>query len=310
MRKITLFNLTLGWLLMAVSWPAHAAENLQLHKISNQVYAIIGPLGNRNTENLGNNASFGFVVTNEGVVLVDPGGSYRGAEAIHTLIKQVTDKPVKRVINTGGQDHRWLGNGYFKQQGARIIASRDAVADQHARFSEQYSALDTMMGKDALAGTEAVYADEVFDQALGFDFGGVRFEVQHPSRAHTPGDSFVWLPQQRVLFGGDIVYIDRMLVVGAQSNSRDWLTAFDALAALKPEVLVPGHGPVTTLKNAQRDTRDYLVFLRQAVGEFIDNGGGIENIGSIDQSRFKHLANFDELKGRNAQQVFQELEWE
>jgi glyoxylase-like metal-dependent hydrolase (beta-lactamase superfamily II) len=129
-------------------------------------------------------------------------------------------------------------------------------------------------------------------------------------RVFTLTPYIVWLPQQSVLFSGDIVYIDRMLGVGAQSNSRDWLTAFDALAALKPEVLVPGHGPVTTLKNAQRDTRDYLVFLRQAVGEFIDYGGGIENIGSIDQTRFKYLANFDELRGRNAQQVFQELEWE
>ena len=98
---------------------ALANENLDLYQVTENVYAIVGELGNRTPENLGDNATFGFVITAEGVVLIDPGGTYNGAKAIDAMIKSVTDKPVVTVINTGGQDHRWLGNGYFRQAGAR-----------------------------------------------------------------------------------------------------------------------------------------------------------------------------------------------
>ena len=67
---------------------------LKLQKVTEDVYAIVGELGNRSADNLGNNATFGFVVTGAGVVLIDPGGTYQGAQKIGQLIKQVTDKPV------------------------------------------------------------------------------------------------------------------------------------------------------------------------------------------------------------------------
>jgi hypothetical protein len=75
-------------------------------------------------------------------------------------------------------------------------------------------------------------------------------------------------------------------------------------------VVIPGHGAVTNMTRAKADTYDYLLSLRQVVKEFRQNGGGIEAIGSVDQSRFSKLEGYDLLKGRNAQQVFQELEWE
>ena len=89
------------------SW---ADGKLKLQKVTEDVYAIVGELGNRTPDNLGNNATFGFVVTPEGVVLIDSGGTYQGAQNIDMLIKSITGKPVVTVINTGGQDHRWLGN--------------------------------------------------------------------------------------------------------------------------------------------------------------------------------------------------------
>ena len=288
----------------------HAAMSLQLKPVSENVYAIIGPLGNRDAENLGNNATFGFVVTSEGVVLIDSGGTYKGAAQIHTLIKSVTDLPVKIVINTGGQDHRWLGNGYFKQQGARIIANTKAVEDQQARNQDQFIMLGNLVGDAGIVKTEAVYADETFDDTLRFTLGKTKFEIHHAGQAHTPGDSFIWLPQQRIVFTGDIVYVQRMLSISPASNSKSWVTAFETMAALKPRIIVPGHGRVTTIKEAKAHTYDYLVFLRQSVADYMEAGGGIEHVGKLDQARFSFLLNYENLKGRNAQRVYEELEWE
>ena len=296
--------------LTSITTPTYGKSLLQLQQVNDNVYAIVGPLTNRTPENLGNNATFGFVVTTEGVVLIDSGGTYKGAAEIHALIKSVTDKPVKVVINTGGQDHRWLGNGYFKKQGARLIASAKAVEDQKARTQDQFFMLGNLVGDAGLDKTDAVYAEETFDDSLKFTLGNTQFELHHAGQAHTPGDSFVWLPQPGIVFSGDIVYVQRMLSISSASNSKSWEAAFEAMAALKPQVVIPGHGNVTTLQEARAHSYDYLVFLRQAVSSFMESGGGIEDIGKLDQSKFSFLFNYENLKGRNAQRVYEELEWE
>lgn len=290
--------------------PSWAAGTLKLQNVTGDIYAIVGELGNRSATNLGNNATFGFVVTTQGVVLIDSGGTYQGAQEIEQLIKTVTDQPVVKVINTGGQDHRWLGNGYFKKLGAQIIASEDAVNDQKARSQDQIFILGNLVGNKGLEGTNAVYAEETFTDKLEFELGDTIFEIHHVGQAHTPGDSFIWLPRENVMFTGDIVYVDRMLGVGTQSNSKSWISVYQSMAAYNPHYLIPGHGPVTSLSQANVDTYDYLLFLRKSVSDFMENGGDITNISSVNQSRFNYLLNYETLSGRNAQQVYIEMEWE
>lgn len=287
-----------------------AAPILEVNRLADDVYALIGPTTNRDAENLGNNANFGVILTEDSVVLIDPGATYKGARIIHETIRSISDRPIKLVVNTGGQDHRWLGNGYFKLRGAHIVANEKAVIDQQTRLQDQLFRLGSLVGDDGLEGTEPVYADETFSDRKVLDVNGVRIELHHAGHAHTPGDSFVWLPEQKILFSGDIVYVDRMLGIGPQSAHRSWIEAFETLAAKKPEIVVPGHGNPTNLDTATRDTYEYLVFLREAIQSLLDEGGGMEDTGKVDQSRFSYLDNYDALKGRNAQRVYEELEWE
>lgn len=289
--------------------PASALEPI---KVSEQVWAIVGDLGQRSAVNLGNNATFGVILTGDGVVLVDPGGAAKGAAAIDAVLKKISDRPVVAVINTGGQDHRWLGNSYWKSKGARLISSKAAVADQKARFDMQWMGLRELAGEPALEGTKPVFADETFDTSLDLVIGGMKLQLRHPGRAHTPGDLFVVLPEQGIIFAGDIVYVDRMLAVlpAPLSGSADWLKAFDALAEFKPKVVVPGHGRPTTLDGAIVGTRDYLAFLRKSVKEILNRNGTMIDAGKIDQTRFASQTGADQLMGRNAQAVFAEMEFE
>jgi len=289
---------------------ANTKDELKLINVIDNVYAIVGSTGNRSKLNMGNNATFGVVVTQQGVVLIDSGATYEGAASIHKLIKTVTAQPVKIVINSGGQDHRWLGNAYFKKQGAKIIANQRAVVDQKSRKQDQFFMLGNLLGKQGIDKTTPAYAEKTFDKEMNFSLGEVEFKLVHAGVAHTPGDSFIWLPKQNVMFTGDIVYVERMLGIFDFSSSKTWLQAFESMAAFKPKFIVPGHGSPTSLAVAKKDTYDYLVFLRHTIKEYIEAGGGIENIGNLDQSKFSYLKNFDALKGRNAQQVFQEIEFE
>ncbi|MGD8631335.1 MAG: MBL fold metallo-hydrolase [Gammaproteobacteria bacterium] len=295
----------------AVVAQAQAASGyFEVQKVTNNVFALVGPLGDRAPENLGNNATYGVVITPEGVVLIDSGGTWQGARRIHETIRSITDIPVRIVVNTNSQDHRWLGNDYFRRQGARIIAQHKMVEDQQARLDDLLVRLINTVGDRGLAGTQAAYADEVFEDSLDITLGGTMLQLVHAGQAHTPADVFVWLPNEKVVFTGDIVYTERMLSVRPYSHSGSWITAFETLAALAPEYVVPGHGHVTTLDKARRDTHAYLQFLRTAVAEFMDGGGDLADIGKIDQSAYSDLLNYELLNGRNAQQVYQELEWE
>lgn len=296
--------------LLACATPFCAyADVLDIQPVADNVWAIVGPLEQRSPENLANNATFGLVVTPQGAVLVDPGGSWQGAEMLHAAIRSITDQPVTYVINTGGQDHRWLGNGYWQAQGATVIASAAAVEDHQTRAQDHMIALSQFL-KDGLDGTEPAYADVTFEADYTLEIGGFSLEIMHRGAAHTPGDSFVWLDERDVMFTGDIVYVDRILGNGPARDTDSWIEVFEAMATYQPAYIVPGHGGVTDLAKATHETHDYLVNLRTQIGALIDNGGDIMEAPKIDQSAWSYLEQFDSLAGRNAQATFEEMEWE
>lgn len=294
---------------LAVFPMAAQAGGLEVQPVTDHVWALVGEKEQRSPDNFGNNATFGVVETDSGVVLIDPGGSWNGAEQIHAAIKVLTDQPVSVVINTGGQDHRWLGNSYWLAQGAQVIASDAAVQDQRARGDMQMMGLTQFLG-DALAGTTPAYATNTFNADYSFDLGGVSFQITHPGPAHTPGDSFVWVPAKDTVFTGDIVYVERVLGVGEQSSIATWPAAFEAMQATGAAHVVPGHGHATTMDHARAETFDYLMNLRDAVRALIEAGGDLSQAADVDQTHFATLEQFDSLARKNAEVAFRQMEFE
>ncbi len=298
------------FVLVAALVGASPVVALDVVPVAEGVYALVGDLSQRSAENLGNNATFGVVVTSGGVVLIDAGAGWKAAAEIDAVIDTITDQPVRFVINSGGQDHRWIGNSYWQAQGATVIASEDAVADHKDRGSLEMTGLNALVGAEGLEGTAPSYANVTFDSAYTLSLGGIDLEITHAGQAHTPGDSFIWMPSTGVVFGGDIVYVERIVGIGDQSHSGTWIEVFEAMAALAPKVVVPGHGNPVPLATATADTYDYLVNLRTQMGVYIDDGGDIIDSVNVDQAAFSYLQNFEGLAKRNAQQVFSEMEWE
>jgi glyoxylase-like metal-dependent hydrolase (beta-lactamase superfamily II) len=284
--------------------------SLTTQHIDGPVYAIIGEMGNRSAENLGNNANFGFIVGDAGVVLIDSGAGTQAAKAIEAEVGKTTSLPITTVINTGGQDHRWLGNAYFAQKGARIIASSAAVADHDERAGDQIQGLTGATGQNPMQNLEPVTADITFDQTYTLNHAGLEIHISHQGGAHTPGDSWVYIPALKILFTGDIAYGDRMLGVIEVSNSQSWVEVFEAMAQLPAQQVIPGHGAVSTLPKLSEQTYNYLVHLRQGVGEFLDNDGDLVDIRTVDQSAFSHLLNYEGIAPGNALRVYQQMEWE
>ncbi|MET0093360.1 MAG: MBL fold metallo-hydrolase [Sedimenticola sp.] len=286
--------------LLTLISPIQAFERVQ---VGDNIYALVGELTQRSAQNLGNNMTVGFIVTGDGVVVIDSGGSRLGAEAIHAAIREVTDKPVTWVINSGGQDHKWFGNEYFIEQGARTIASEKARQDMQNRRADQVS-MSMKYLEEKFAGTNPTLPQTTFAERHQLPVEGIRIELIFAGGGHTPGDILVWLPDQSILFSGDTVYVQRLLGV-RPGTGLQWIRSLEYIRDnLKPRVVVPGHGHVTDLDEALRDTYDYLVMLRDHATRQFNEGAfdPVEATEGLDQSRFSYLQNYSDLpfRSRNA----------
>ena len=294
--------------------PAQAVD-VRFVPVAEGVYAHIGDTGGRSYENEGLNANIGLLVTAHGAVLIDSGASFQSARQIHQAVRQVTPQPVRWVINTGGQDQRWLGNGYFRAQGAEIISHERARADMLARGADQVAVLRDVL-KERADGTVPALPDRfIASNDAQLVLGGIRLELRHRGGGHTPGDMMVWLPDRSVLFAGDIVYTDRMLSVLPVSNTRAWLAAFQVIESLRPVAIVPGHGSITSVAGAQASTRDYLVALRAYMKKAVDSGVDVSTASQAfnalpESARFLRLRHGPDLMPGNASWTYLEVERE
>ena len=276
-------------------------------KVADNVYAIVGPLGQRSMDNDGLNANFGFVVTPKGVILIDSGASRLGAQKLEAAIARVTKQPVRWVINTGSQDHRWLGNDHFAGRGAEVIALARTAATQAEYAAQHMEGLTRFLG-ERMVGTKPLSAPKTVEEGR-LELGGETLELAYTD-AHFPGDARVWLPKQRVVFSGDLVYVDRLLGVLPWSSVKNGQQAFKSLSALKPARIVPGHGRVCDLAQAQREAGDYYDFLAGKIGAAARDMEPLDATLDryADLPEFRHLENYGDLHRANMNRAFVEFE--
>jgi glyoxylase-like metal-dependent hydrolase (beta-lactamase superfamily II) len=274
------------------------------------VYSAIGATQPPGYENSGHNNNLSFIVTGDGVVVINGSASYLLAKALHDEIKAITDQPVKLVFNENGQGHAMLGNGYWAELGIPIVAQAEAAR----AFDERgYLSLEAMkkFNLEKAEGTVLTLPSITFEEEYIVEMGDFRIEILNLGPSHSPGDAVVWLPKQKLVISGDIAFHERLLPIFEDTITADWLdtwdTKFEQLGAV---YVIPGHGHPTNMAQVRRYTRDYLVYLREKVGEVLENGGSLADAYYVDQSPYAHLDTFKELATKNAGRVYEQMEFE
>jgi len=274
------------------------------------VFSAIGATAPPTYENSGHNNNLSFIVTGDGVVVVNSGASYLLAKAVHDEIRAVTDQPVKLVINENGQGHAMLGNNYWIEQGVPVLAHVDA-AEEFEHTKDQAVISLRNYAKEKAEGTDPKGPTETFEDKKVVEMGDFTIEVLHLGPAHSPGDTQVWLPKQSFLIAGDIAFHERMPPIFQDTCTSCWIETWETkLVPLAPTYVIPGHGHPTNLAQVTRYTRDYLVDLREKIAAHIEAGGDLAGAYYVDQERWKHLDTFEELATKNAGVVFSEMEFE
>ena len=264
----------------------------------------LSALGSAANRNFVSNAA--FVVTPGGVVVIDALGSPELARELRAEIARVTPLPVTHVIVTHYHADHIYGLQVFKEAGATIVAHRQALLYLNSDTAQQrLKASREELFPWIDGSTRLVEADLWLDGPTALRVGGQVFEIRPAGPSHTPEDLVVWVPAQRVLFVGDLVFRGRLPFVG-QADSAHWVEALDALLAYEAQAIVPGHGPVSASARADLElTRDYLQHLRRTMGEAAREMEPFdEAYARTDWSRFEKLPLFGVANRMNAYNTY------
>ncbi|CTQ52452.1 hypothetical protein LP7551_00970 [Roseibium album] len=294
---------------IADQYPGSALYSKPVEVIPN-VWSAIGATAPPTYENSGHNNNLSFIVTGDGVIVINGGAAYILAKALHDEIKTITDQPVELVINENGQGHAMLGNSYWVEQGVPILAHVDAAHEIEARGKRILETM-TRYNRDKAEGTFVAPPTDTFEEKRIIEMGDFHIEVLHLGPAHGPGDTQVWLPQQSLVIAGDMAFHERMLPIFEDTIVADWLETWETgFEALNATYVIPGHGHPTNMAQVRRYTHGYLSYLRAKIGEHLENDGDLADAYYVDQSPYAHLDTFEELATKNAGRVYEQMEFE
>lgn len=280
-------------------------------KVADGVYFVQGEsaLGSPENQNFISNA--GFVITDDGVVVIDALGSPPLARQLVAEIRKLTSQPIRYVIATHYHADHIYGLQVFHDLGATIIAhvlARDYLSSDTARLRLEASRKDLapwidenthLVPADRWVGVPDIHADTVLK------VGSTDFLIRPVGPSHTPEDLVIFVPSRGVLFSGDLLFRGRIPFVG-EADSGGWIKALERMLTMHAKVVVPGHGPASTDPQADLAlTRDYLTYLRQSMGEAARNMDPFDEVyDRTDWSRFSGLPLFKAANRMNAYNTY------
>lgn len=255
-----------------------------VHDIGRGCYAYLQPDGGWGYSNAG------LITYEDGALLVDTLSDLPSTREMLAAFRRTTaaSKEIRMVLNTHAHPDHTGGNAAVER--AEIIASQETAAEMVAintgimrrlvthwqEYGEAGAFMyDVMVSRFALQNVPFVPPTRKFDEELTLQLGSREVRLLKVGPAHTRGDTLAYLPAERIVFTGDIVFHKVHPVLG-QGSSSAWIAACDRILSWDVDVVVPGHGPVTD-KSGVRALRDYFMYLRAEARKRFDAGMSFED---------------------------------
>ncbi len=306
------------WLLLlttlgcALAAHAELDYGLQPRQIAADTWLLEGRTDNFAVDNGGNIVNTAFIVTRDGVVVIDSGPSKRYGEALRKAIASVTDKPVIKLLITHHHPDHVLGNQAFADVPiAALAGTTQLLREQGEAMAENMYRLvgDWMRGTEVLLPTEEVTAGRL---TIG----------DHPLRllalrGHTGADLAILDERSGVLFAGDLVFYQRALTTPGTPGLDVWLADIATLQALPWKQIVPGHGPLATSDAPFAQMQDYLGWLDDLLRTGAAQGAEMnalirapipERFAAVSLSRYELIRSVSHLYPRYEQARFKRLD--
>jgi quinoprotein relay system zinc metallohydrolase 2 len=311
LRSAALITLLVGLLLGRTATLTQSQEVLKplsLDQVGSGIYVHVGEIALMSAANEGAIANVGFVIGDEGVAVIDTGGSVREARRLLGAIRQLTNKPVLYVINTHAHPDHVFGNAAFPRS-AVFVGSHNLPRHMIERGPYYLNSFRSAMGS-LLDDVKIVPPNVTVDDELQLNLGDRLLTLRAWRASHSGSDLTVFDEGSGVLFAGDLVFLRHIPVL--DGSIRGWLQTIDELAKLPAKSVVPGHGPASAPWPAALDPeRNYLERLQSDCRDLIKRGVPIAAASALAAASEKsHWQLFGDYNARNVTAAFSELEWE
>ena len=246
-----------------------------LVKITDNVYSYADVKDASPANSFGANA--GIVVGKDAILVIDTLGSSKEAKRFIKDIRAVSDKPIKYVVNTHNHLDHTFGNSEFSKLGATIISHTNCrAAMEKTAESVLGNAQNYGLTEEDLKGTTIAWPRLTFSDRIKVDVGGLTVEIGYIAPSHTAGSVLVYLPGEKALFTGDILFTDFHPFMG-DGDVEGWIKTLDAIMDLNVDKIIPGHGPVSGKKDLV-DMKKYLKEFDSRATELCAGSGDLEYI--------------------------------
>ncbi|QPJ64126.1 MAG: MBL fold metallo-hydrolase [Candidatus Nitrohelix vancouverensis] len=235
-----------------------------------------------------------FIITSEGVIVVDTGTTPKEAQAVMDEISKRTDLPVVYTINTHHHGDHVFGNQVFRD-GRTIIAHKNVHRFLAGVRGKEHLDLFKTFGIAGMDEVKVTPPNLVYEGMLEIFLGGYHLRLDHQGRGHTDGDTFIFMPHMQAVITGDLVFNQKIPYMG-DAYVEDWINSLDYLENLHAETYIPGHGEVGG-KPIVIAMKHYLINLRTWVKDEIQKGHSLkeaqENVGPKIKERYAHWKQHD-----------------
>jgi glyoxylase-like metal-dependent hydrolase (beta-lactamase superfamily II) len=256
----------------ACSSAKNAIPDYDAQQISASTYVIHGPTGMPNPENQGFINNPAFIVTEQGVIVVDPGGSLQSGEMVIRQIRKVTDKPVTHVFNTHVHGDHWLGNQAFTEAFPEVViyAHPKMIEQVKGPEGQRWVNMVEELTAGASAGTQVVAPNHEVGHDESLTIDGKTFHIYAPGHAHSGTDIMIHFVDESVVFLGDNVSNQRIIRLD-DANYAGGIGAIELAIGLNAQHYIPGHGPSGDV-NVPKAYLNYLQTLYHTVAHLYDEG--------------------------------------
>jgi glyoxylase-like metal-dependent hydrolase (beta-lactamase superfamily II) len=242
----------------------------------------------------------GIIATSEGVIVLDALNTETVARAEREAIANAIRQPVRTLVSSTFHDNYSKGNGAYA----------DVLKIGHENYRTD---LLELMQREKVSADEqkARLPNQTFRDRLTLFLGGKEIQILYVGRAHTRGDSIVFVPQDRIVYLSELYFADQFLFIN-DGYGLDWLRALDAVERLGADIFVPGHGPIPAdpreTKQGLGRFRQMLVDVRDAVQKEIARGATEDQaVASVRWPQYEKMQGYDAQRETAVRRLYQQL---
>lgn len=272
---------------------------------SNSVHCFFGYSEVMNKRNNGNISNSCFVNVGTSYLVIDSGSTFLYAAQAYAKIKQIQNLPISYVVNTHVHDDHWLGNSYYKTLNAKIIAS---LAFKKLPIKE-VTRMQRRISKDAYEKTEQILPTYFVEDEKTLNLNGTKVILKSVNyKAHTHSDLYIYIPSEKIVFVGDLVFNDRIPSI-RDGELSGWIDVLGEIRSLDAQYIIGGHGKLISRQSIDM-TYNYLSELRESVSKLLENGVDLVDVVKIvDMSAYKNVNLYDSMHRQNVETAYRMLEW-